>query len=311
MLARALDTEWERLGRPRPFTVVEAGAGRGALARAVLDAAPGCGSALRYVCVERVAALRERAAATVGGRGGSEGMVLVHLPHVPGPGVVVANELLDNLPFRLLERREGSWGEVRVGLSAGGDLAEVLVTAAPELAAAAEVLAPRATPGARVPLQGAAADYLGRALGCVDAGRVIVVDHCDTTSALAARPWRQWVRTYRGHRPGGDPLAAPGRQDLVCEVATDQLAAVRRPDADRTQAEWLACHGIEELVAQARATWQERAGDGGLDALVARSRVGEAAALCDPAGLGAARVLEWTVGPPGPAPPVPGAVTAR
>ena len=30
------------------------------------------------------------------------------------PAVVLANELLDNLPFGLAERRDGAWGEVRV-----------------------------------------------------------------------------------------------------------------------------------------------------------------------------------------------------
>ena len=58
VVARALDAEWERLGRPDPFVVLEAAAGRGALARAVLDAAPACAPALRYVCIERSATLR-------------------------------------------------------------------------------------------------------------------------------------------------------------------------------------------------------------------------------------------------------------
>jgi hypothetical protein len=49
-------------------------------------------------------------------------------------------------------------------------------------------------------------------------------------------------------------------------------------------------------VAAARATWHERASLGDLDALKARSRVGEADALTDPSGLGAFRVLEWDVG---------------
>jgi SAM-dependent MidA family methyltransferase len=125
----------------------------------------------------------------------------------------------------------------------------------------------------------------------------VVVDYADTTPALARRPWLDWVRTYRAHGRGGHPLEAPGTQDVTCEVAVDQLAAlVRPPDADRSQAEWLRAHGIDDLVAEARATWHERAALGDLAALRARSRVGEADALTDPAGLGAFRVLEWVVG---------------
>src|SRR3954471_5131618 len=55
VIARALDDAWHRLGRPDPFVVVEAGAGRGRLGADVLRAAPGCAPALRYVLVERSA----------------------------------------------------------------------------------------------------------------------------------------------------------------------------------------------------------------------------------------------------------------
>ena len=73
------------------------------------------------------------------------------------------------------------------------------------------------------------------------------------------------------------------------------MAAVRPLFADRSQAEWLAAHGIDALAEAARVTWRERAAIGDLEALKARSRVHEADALVDPDGLGAFRVLEWTV----------------
>ena len=49
----------------------------------------------------------------------------------------------------------------------------------------------------------------------------------------------------------------------------------------------------------ARRRWHERAHIGDLEAMAARSRLGEASALTDPAGLGAFRVLEWEVREPG------------
>src|SRR5256714_10126259 len=58
LMARAVDGWWEELGRPDPFLVVDAGAGRGQLARDVLRAGPRCAGALRYVLVERSAGLR-------------------------------------------------------------------------------------------------------------------------------------------------------------------------------------------------------------------------------------------------------------
>src|SRR5215218_6545670 len=58
LMARFLDRVWSELARPDPFVVVEAGAGRGRLAADVLRARPDCTPALRYVLVERSAALR-------------------------------------------------------------------------------------------------------------------------------------------------------------------------------------------------------------------------------------------------------------
>src|SRR5205823_2663918 len=109
-----------------------------------------------------------------------------------------------------------------------------------------------------------------------------------------AQPWRQWLRTYRGHERGEHPLRHPGTQDITCEVALDQLAGVAEPDAVRTQAQFLALHGIDALVAEGRDGWSERAHVGDLEAVRARSRVREAEALTDPAGLGRFSVVEWT-----------------
>ena len=262
VVARAIDAWWAELGSPDPFTVVEAGAGRGALRAAVTAAAR---APLRYVAVERSAALR------------GEGSV-AELPREPFVGVILANELLDNLPFGLLERTPAGWSEVRVD----ADLREVLLPV--------EEPSVEAPVGGRVPVQRAAREWVATALDLLEAGRVVVFDYADTTESMGRRPWTDWVRTYRGHARGGHPLAELGHQDVTCEVAVDQLPP---PTADRSQADFLRAHGVDDLVAEARRAWEERAHIGDLQALVARSRVHEAAALTDPAGLGAFRALEW------------------
>ncbi|MBK9179651.1 MAG: SAM-dependent methyltransferase [Acidimicrobiales bacterium] len=330
VVARALDRWWDELGRPDPFVVVDAGAGPGTLARAVLAAAPACAPALRYLLVERSAAQRARHgehlvlepavvafAVPPPAEGdepvparGVEGPVVVsldRLPREPVTGVILANELLDNLPVALLERAPGGWLEVRVGVEEGagagagagagvGGFAEILVPADGALAEAAARAAPDARPGARIPVERHAVAWLREALGALVAGRVVVFDYADRTGSLARRPWSDWLRTYRAHERGGAPLDAPGSQDITCEVAVDQLSRVRAPDADRDQAGFLAAHGLGELVEEGRQVWAERARFGDLAALRARSRVREGEALTDPGGLGAFRVLEWVVG---------------
>lgn len=320
VVGRALDGWWHRLGEPDPFVVVEAGAGRGALALAVLRAAPSCLPALRYVLVERSDPLRSMQGehldledpanafgpVSEGERGEpaealkGRGPVVVSVPDLPGvtvTGVVMANELLDNLPFRLLERADGEWREVRVDLGSGGGLGaglvETTVAAHPTLAGMADQLAPGAPPGARVPIQRAVAEWLRDARGVLRRGAIVCWDYGDTTAGMAERPWQEWVRTYREHQRGSHPLEDLGLQDITCEVALDQLATVLgKPKVSRQQ-DWLAAHGMEELVEEGRRRWEESAAAPDLAAMEARSRVREAEALADPAGLGAHHVLEW------------------
>jgi SAM-dependent MidA family methyltransferase len=316
VLGRAIDAWWADLGAPDPFVVAEAGAGTGALAVAVLAAQPACAPALRWVLVERSAALRARhgehlhlshPALALGPSvpdddglprpaapgSGPQLVSLTDLPRPPGPCVVLANELLDNLAFRVLERASDGWREVRVGLGHDESLAEVAVAATENLAVRAQALAPDAPIGGRIPVQDAAAEWLRTALDTATGARVVVFDYAATTAELATRPEGDWLRTYAGHERGTDALADLGRRDITGDVCVDQLARVRRPDLDRDQATFLRAHGLDELVEEGRRIWTERAAIGDLDALRARSRVAEAEALTDPSGLGAFRVLEW------------------
>lgn len=297
VVGRYLDQVWDELGCPDPFVVVDAGAGPGTLAVAVRSAAPRCAEALTYVLVERSATQRALHAERLGhslcaGEGdGPRFVSSATLPDGPFRGVVLANELLDNLAFRVLERTDDGWCEVYVGEGP----VEVLgpVVAADE--GLADQLAPNAAVGARLALQQEAAGWVAGVVGRLTGGRLLVIDYVTTSAAMAARPWSEWLRTYSSHRGGGHPLEDPGTRDITCEVAVDQLERIRPATRKCTQAEWLVAVGIDELVDAGRRIWTERAHVGDLAALAARSRVREAEALCDPTGLGAFGVLEWVV----------------
>jgi SAM-dependent MidA family methyltransferase len=126
-------------------------------------------------------------------------------------------------------------------------------------------------------------------------GVIAMIDYGAPAAELARRGQDDWLRTYRSHRRGGLPLDAPGTQDITADVPLESLrrtaaAAGLSVLVETTQAEWLRSLGIDALVEEARAAWHGRASND-LSALAARSRVQEADALVDPAGLGAHRVV--------------------
>jgi SAM-dependent MidA family methyltransferase len=276
VLARAIDEIRARLGEPDDFTVVEAGAGRGTLARALAPLVDA-----RYVAVELSPAQRAEHPRPVESRAG--------FPEGPITGVVIANELLDNLPFRLAVYDAG-WREAFVIDDGRGGFAEVL--AAP-LDPQPSWLPPHPPLGARAPIHRAAAAWVGEARALLTGGAVIAFDYCFARTAQAAlSPWRDWLRTYRGHERGGHYLADAGGQDITAQVCLDQLPTA---DAVRTQAQFLARWGIEELVEEGRAAWRAAASRPTVEALRMRSRVREAEALTDVAGLGGFLAVDWHV----------------
>lgn len=279
VVARMLDSEWERIGRPEPFTVVDVGAGPGTLARAVRAATPRCGDALRYVAVEISAPQRDRH---------PDGVASVaEFPGGPFDGVVVANELCDNLPFRLAVY-DGGWREAYVDVAPDGRLVERL--SAP-FATTPRALPPSALHGARAPLVDRAREFVATARRTIRAGSLLVFDYgVPRTAELALRPWRDWLRTYHDNERGEHYLRVPGVQDITTDVPIDQLPS---PDALRTQSQWLQRWGIDDLVAEGRRVWEERAARPNLDAMKMRSRISESAALLDPSGLGGFLVAEW------------------
>jgi SAM-dependent MidA family methyltransferase len=279
VLARYMDAEWDRIGQPEEFTVIDVGAGPGTLARAVMAAAPRCATALNYVAVEVSVRQHERHSDQV--------TSVSSLPSAPIDGVVIANELLDNMAFRLAVSDNG-WREAFVDVSSDGRLVEVL--SAP-IAPLSSHLPPDAPLGARAPLIERSAACVTEMRCVVRSGAVLTIDYgVRLTAGLAGRPWRDWLRTYRGHERGEHYLASPGTQDITTDIPFDQLP---EPDSIRTQSQFLQRWGINELVEEGKRVWQQQAARPGLEAMKMRSRISESEALLDVGGLGSFLVAEW------------------
>ncbi|HXF37914.1 MAG TPA: SAM-dependent methyltransferase [Actinomycetota bacterium] len=290
LLGRAHRELWEGLGRPDPFPSVEVGAGDGTLARGLRDALADL--PMEAAAVERSPAARRalrevplRVAERLGDLGPIEG------------GVALANELLDNLPFRVVRGRDG--GPVEVLVDAGPEgLREVEVPCRPDLAAEA----PPLRPGEEAAVPVGAFGFLDELAATLTRGYALLIDYG------SPRPPAGPVHGYRHHRVVERVLQDPGTADLTAGV---DLAAVAR----RARAAGLAVLGIVDqrsaLLALGLDAWIREELDRQADLLAAgrgteavrawggRSR---ATLLADPAALGRLRWL--LLATPGlPAPP--------
>jgi SAM-dependent MidA family methyltransferase len=279
VIARYLDECWQKLGSPTKFDVVECGAGPGTLARSILAAKPRCLQALNYVAVEVSAAQRTLHPKGVESRD--------TMPDHPINGVILANELLDNLPFRLFVF-DGAWLEAFVAQTPDGAFIEVLH----KPSALPAVLPQTAALGSRVPIQDDASAWVNNALSLIEGGSLLLFDYCsDTTAEVAAMPWREWLRTYKDHERGGHYLLDPCSQDITAQVVLDQLPT---GFVAMTQAQFLRQWGIDELVLEGNAYWENLTGAPDVAAIKMRSRATEVQSLLALDGLGGFTALEWS-----------------
>jgi len=278
VIAHALDAWWKELGSPSRFDVVECGAGPGTLARSILAAQPECADAMQYVAVEISASQRALHPQGVESR--------ETMPDGPITGVILANELLDNLPFRLFVF-DGSWMEAFVSQASGGQFVEVLHTPA----VVPSCLPQTAPLGSRAPIQDAAASWVRDCLSKINHGRLLLFDYCSTSTAkIALTPWREWLRTYRDQVRGAHYLTEPGSQDITAQVLLDQLTTGFTTSA---QSDFLKQWGIDELVREGADHWEKLKHAPDITAMKMRSRSNEATALTVRSGLGEFNALLW------------------
>jgi len=277
VLARRI-WDWADQHALRPVRVADAGGGGASLAGVLRAAGLDC------VVVDRSEPARRRAA--------DGGIPCVSaLGDLPWrPDVVVAHELLDNLPARLMQDGER---ELRVGFDDAGTclhhvpLDEELRTFRDSWPGAGESVV-------AVPV--GALEWVSQVVATMaPEGLVLLVDYGEDIADLAVRD--DWpVRGYRDQREV-DPIAAPGETDVTCDVPVDVIASALESGGFTVQRErqagWLNRWGLAADVATARRAAVEaaRAGDTA-GQLEARSAEAEAMDLTAAEGLGAFWVIE-------------------
>lgn len=281
-LVRFVDLERERIGDP--FEVVEVGAGSGSLLKPLLGE-----TAVVARAVEASPAARDALSSALPDAAVSD--------ELPGTirGVVLANELIDNLPMAIAQRVDGEWRERWVGLDEDS-LALVDADPRPEVVAWLEKYAGDVDEGGWVEVQLDAARWLGDVLDRLQGGSVVVIDYGDTTENLLPRRRDGTLRTYRAHHLGPHPLDEPGETDITADVNFTALMSTAMSlgvDVElHRQDDFLASLGLRGRLSELRQAELDAARSGNqIERLQIRTLKTEAETLMHPRGLGGFRVL--------------------
>ena len=239
---QALDV-WQALGEPRPFRVLELGAGSGALAEPFVGFLRGyLGEEIVYTIDEVSPALRAAQQARL------------REPAFRWDGTdeaahfIIANEVADALPVTRGIVRHGRLHELRVGLDAQDALTwDIADTESAELEAYFAGLHYRPAEGEVVDVALGLGEWVASIAARLDRGAALVLDY-------AASPPRDSLLTYYRHTMGSDPLIRLGQQDISAHV--DFRTLIRLAIASGVQAGATAQRGLllnlgfQEVVSQ-------------------------------------------------------------
>lgn len=260
LLARRFLNWWKNAGSPNLWRMVEVGAHDGTLAHDILSELsvlnPTAFSAVEYRIIEPLEQLREAQMAKLAGFGATVKVTSGSDDAVKLPGVVFGNEVLDALPFQIVEKTGDHWAELKIGLNGDEQFewraAQIDPAFLPKILSAEIDTFPQ---GYRTEIR----DYKGflapfREL--IDAGLLIFPDygyarpeyyHPDRTTGT--------LRTFSKHQAAENPLERPGEMDITAHVDfttfAEQAHALRyRASAFQSQGHWLTQLARDWLLAQ-------------------------------------------------------------
>ena len=258
LIGRQLEEMWLALGRPRRFTAVEIGAGRGFLARDLLDFLKPSVlyQHLEYLIVERNPFNRVSQQKLLREHAGKATWAAA-LPELePFCGCLLSNELLDAFPVRLVETGDDAGDglcEIFVDTGDGG-FQEVRRPAGPEVKKYLAEFAPSLDPGYRTEVNLRVRDWLADVHGKLERGFILTVDY-----GFSAAEFYQLGRNrgtllcYHGHEAGEDPFVHVGRQDITAHINFSALKSWGETFGMRTlgyasQGPYLVALGIDRLI---------------------------------------------------------------
>lgn len=254
LLARRFLREWEETGSPTRWRILECGAHDGKLAADVLGEIarfrPAALEKLEYSIVEPLPLLRDAQRELLRDFTAQVRVEesVAEFAANPLPGIVFGNELLDALPFHIVEWRGGRWHECRViardetGGFAWDPSPEVT---APDLIKALAEIGNNFPDGYRTEVRTNYGTFLEPLRNCLTTGLFLWPDYGFARPEYYL-PERKTgtLRTFSNHRAAEDPLERPGEIDITAHVdftavAEAAMALGCQPLVFRNQGSWL------------------------------------------------------------------------
>ena len=208
--------------------------------------------------------------------------------------VLIANELIDNLPMALAQLTSTGWRERYVGLEGDG-FGFVDTAPRPEVISWLERFAGPVAEGGWVEVQLRAASWLASVSDRVSRGALVLIDYGELAENLSHRRLEGTLRTYRQHHLGPHPLDEPGETDLTADVNFTALLASATDlgweVSLHRQDDFLRGLGLDERLAELRRQELDLAGVDEVERLRLRSLRTGGETLLHERGLGDFRVM--------------------
>lgn len=271
------------MGSPKPFYLVEQGAGDATLATDILEAISLLNSDLysgiTYICVDRQKIDVEDEIEL-------QSIQSDHLEILDQPGIIFSNELIDSFPVKMIEVVEGGIFEVFVDIDHNGDFNESLL---PISKSGIKIVLPKGFEtlnGYRGPLNTRVSDWYSNISKVLSSGFIVTVDYgFNRNIYYSMEKSHRLLQTYYRHTDGSSPYQRIGSQDMTAHVDFDSLREMGanhglKEHGYYSQAEWLDGLGLGDVLRNIRSNHYEGSRKA---ALISR--------LADISGFGAFKVL--------------------
>ena len=234
ILAEAIADWWRSASIAGPWRIIEPGPDTGALASDVIEALlsghPDVAAQMEYITIDPLPRPRTFQQQTLARFGNLVRCLADTSSLIPLPSFVIANEVIDALPCRLVEYRGGAWWEIHVVATEDGN--ELQETLAP--LSVQEIPATLANHGSypegyRTELRDNQKDFLGSLTRVITRGRLLFFDYGFAAPEYYHRDRiKGTLRVYQNHSASETPLDNPGEADITAHVDFTALALSAR-----------------------------------------------------------------------------------